>query len=508
MKTLYRKYRSQDFDEILGQENIVRVIQKQIKDNRVGHAYLLTGPRGTGKTSVARLIAKAVNCKNSKDGNPCKSCDSCKSIEKGKALDLIEIDAASNRGIDEIRRLRERVNFNPTDSKYKVYIIDEVHMMTKDAFNALLKTLEEPPDHVIFILATTEPHKILPTILSRCQRFNFKLADEDTVIKKLVSICEQEEVDFAPEALRAIAKFSGGSFRDSESILEKVLGAVGVKSDGKVDVEDVTNILGIAEHKEVKDFVAAILQREANSSLEILDQIVTSGINLNQFIRQALEQLREYMIDVVVDKKRDYSLSSIVSAINELSEAENKIKYSSVPRLPLEVSIVKLCANKNAVDESKSADKEVKNVSTSTKKTKMTQDKKKKDNKGSQISKSEKNDSECKISLKKIKANWVDVIEQIRPFNHHLYAFFMKANPIKIEKNKLFLQVPFKFHKQRIESNKSQKIFEKVCESILNVKISCLCEVKKKEEGETLEENTEEKGNSKVVLEVLGDLME
>jgi DNA polymerase-3 subunit gamma/tau len=266
-------------------------------------------------------------------------------------LDLVEIDAASNRGIDEIRKLRERVSFSPSEGEYKVYIIDEVHMLTKDAFNALLKTLEEPPSHIIFIFATTEPHKIPVTILSRCQRFNFLLASDTTILEKLKKICKEEKVNFSEEALIAIVKNASGSFRDAESILEKVLGGIGVTSDKKVDFEDVREILGLAEEKEIKRFIDALLSQNAKEGLVIFDEIVASGANIFQFLRQSLEYTRELLLAKVGKKKGDFSLLSLVKVITELSEAENKLKYTSIQRLPIEVAIVKVCSAQDEMTE-------------------------------------------------------------------------------------------------------------------------------------------------------------
>lgn len=510
MQTLYRKYRPQDFNEVFGQEAIVKVLRSQVRDDRLGHAYLFTGPRGTGKTSMARLIVKAVNCRKVKNGNPCKKCNSCVAIEKGRFLDLIEIDAASNRGIDEIRRLKERVNFSPSEGKYKVYIIDEVHMLTKDAFNALLKTLEEPPGHVIFILATTEAHKIPSTILSRCQRFNFTLAKDEVVLDRLKYICKQEGVNFSEDALIAIVKNAGGSFRDSESILEKVLGVMGVKKDKRVDFVDVKDILGLAEDKEVRVFIEKLFEKDANSSLKIFDKIVSSGVNLFQFLRQTLEYSRELLIQKVSKKKGSFALVDLLKIITELSEAEGKLKFTQVKRLPIEVAIVKVCFNDEAKERGNSS-KEVQQVlkkkiptlvseaiSEIPKKIK-TSFKEKKD-KG-------KNKDEA-VNLERVVEEWKVITEKIRPYNHHLSAFFKKARPVDIKGVNLTLNVPFRFHKQRIESLRAQRIFSKVSKATVGVELSCMCEVVEEDHLEKVENNEVVSSNNNVVLEVLGDMIE
>lgn len=504
MQTIYRRYRPQDFKGVYGQEAIVKVLKKQIEDERVGHAYLFTGPRGTGKTSVARLLAKAVNCEEKKVGDPCRKCYSCLAIEQGRFLDLIEIDAASNRGIDEIRRLRERVGFSPSEGSFKVYIIDEVHMLTKDAFNALLKTLEEPPEHVIFILATTEPHKIPSTILSRCQRFNFTLADDPTILKRLQYICKKEKIKFTKEALMAIVKNSTGSFRDAESILEKVIGGVGVLKDNQIDLDDVSDILGLAEESEVKLFIDKLLEKDIDESLKIFDKLVASGVNLFQLLRQALEYCRELLIQRVSKERLEYSLLDLLKVITELSEAENKLKYTSVARLPIEIAIVNICSMKRGGDISreealvkKAVKKNIGGVVTDAlttlpKKIKSTL--------------VERDSNKNEIDLDGLGRKWAKIIESISPFNHHLSAFFKKAVPVEISKDNLILQVPFRFHKQRIESPKAQEIFLKVTKKVIGVPLKCACEVsanglEEEDQGLVLDKD-------KVVLEVLGDIIE
>ena len=256
---LYQKYRSQDFDQLKGQDNVTKLLKNAVKKNQLAHAYLFVGSRGTGKTSTARILAKAINClEPKKDGNPCLECDNCKSIANGTFLDLIEIDAASNRGIDQIRELKERIEFSPTEGRYKVYIIDEVHMLTTEAFNALLKTLEEPPAHVIFILATTDVHKLPPTILSRCQRYDFRLGTDDEIRDLIKGICKEEKITIQDEALDVVVQNAKGSYRDALSLMDVVYS--GQEHDkSEITLDEVRKTLGLPDSEKVILLLTSLL---------------------------------------------------------------------------------------------------------------------------------------------------------------------------------------------------------------------------------------------------------
>ncbi len=290
-QALYRKWRAQDFDEIIGQPNIVRTLRHAVRDNRVAHAYLFAGPRGTGKTSTARILAKAVNCLSDSENKPCNECALCKSITEGRCLDLIEIDAASNRGIDEIRELRERVNFAPSEGTYKIYLIDEVHMLTNEAFNALLKTLEEPPEHVIFILATTEAYRLPATILSRCQRFDFRHVSLQDLLKKLNKICAAENIDIESAALEMIARQATGSFRDAESLLDQL-----AASGERISFDYVQSVLGAASSQAVGELVDYVIARDLSGGLNLINRVVEEGIDPRQFNLELLEYLRGLLL--------------------------------------------------------------------------------------------------------------------------------------------------------------------------------------------------------------------
>lgn len=287
------KYRPQRFEDVIGQEHITVTLKNAIEKNRLGHAYIFSGPRGTGKTTTARLLAKMVNCENPVDGNPCNECTSCREITEGRSLDVLEIDGASNRGIDSIRDLREQVKYPPTHGKYKVYIIDEFHQITKDAFNALLKTLEEPPKHILFIFATTELHKVLPTILSRCQRFEFKRIPLLQVMDLLRNIAQQEGIAIDDDSLLLIAKKGDGSIRDSESILEQVIAF----SNENISYESILSILGVIREEVYFDMFSALAASRADKALEIIDDMLMHGYDLAEFVSMFSIFLRDlYMV--------------------------------------------------------------------------------------------------------------------------------------------------------------------------------------------------------------------
>ena len=358
---LYRKYRPRTFNEVIGQDHIVKTLVNQIKLDKISHAYLFCGSRGTGKTSTAKIFAKAINCVNSKDGSPCLECETCKSLD-GANIDVLEIDAASNNGVDEIRDLREKVKYPPVVGKYKVYIIDEVHMLSTSAFNALLKTLEEPPAHTVFVLATTEVHKLPATILSRCLRFDFKLVSLEDLSALLRKILAEEKVKFDEQAINVIARAGEGSVRDTLSIADRCVSFAG----DDLTYQKVLSVLGVSEREVLIEATNHILEKNVGEALVSLDKVLSEGKSPLVFSSDLIAYLRDLTLiltlgdkarEIVVVKDDVYekmkaqavkeNYAEIVKSIEVLSEIEQELRYSVQPRIVLETAVIKIITESN-----------------------------------------------------------------------------------------------------------------------------------------------------------------
>ncbi len=363
---LYRKYRPQSFSEIIGQEHIVKTLTNSIISGNISHAYLFSGPRGSGKTTVARLFAKAINCEKLVDAEPCNKCDSCKEIMGSNSLDLMEIDAASHTGVDDIRELISGIKFSPVKSKYKIFIIDECHQLSKSAANALLKTLEEPPAHAIFILATTEAHKMIPTIVSRCQRFDFKRLQVSEIIKKLGFILNKEQIKFEKPVLSLIALNARGSFRDAESILDKCISFTA--NDKQITVKEIKDLLGIVEVRQISEFVDNLISKKTKEAVTMIHDILGEGVDLQEFTKTLVFYLRQVLMvkinsdflgqdsglseeEILKIKEQTGKLSEkeIQHMLELFIDAENKMKYAAILQLPLELAIVNISYQENNI---------------------------------------------------------------------------------------------------------------------------------------------------------------
>lgn len=331
---LYRKYRPHTFKNLVGQDYIKNTLVNAVKSGNTSHAYLFCGPRGTGKTTAARLIAKALNCENLTDGHePCNECQFCNAINEGSLIDVIEIDAASNRGIDEIRDLKEKIQFSPSRSKCKIYIVDEVHMMTKEAFNALLKTLEEPPSYVYFILATTEVHKIPETIISRCQRFDFKRIDEKALMTRLSYIAQLEGIEAEDKAVEAISRHVEGGLRDAIQLLEQLT------YNGKLTFEHVQDILGVSDFETLDKLFDAIMQNDSDKALKVTQDIHSQGYDLNQFCHDFIAALRQKLLSAVNENNETF-IARYLELIEIFQKAKEQLKTYTIQILPLEIAVI------------------------------------------------------------------------------------------------------------------------------------------------------------------------
>ena len=500
-QALYRQYRPKTFDEVLGQEHVVNTIKNQIQNGNIGHAYLFSGTKGTGKTSVAKIFSRAVNCLNPVDGNPCNECEICKGILDESIMDVIEMDAASNRGIDDIRELKDKTMYPPSRAKYKIYIIDEVHMLTEQAFNALLKTLEEPPKHLIFILATTEPEKLPQTILSRCQKFDFKRIKTVDLIKNMNKICGELNIPVEERALKLIARNSDGSMRDCLSLLDQCISY----KEGELKYEDVLDILGIANTELLFSLVDNIVGKDLENALFKIDEIIQDGKDINQFIKDLIFHFRNLLIvktsnnpmeimdidEETVEKYivqvKDMSVDYILKVLDILNTSEAQAKWATQPRIILEMAIIKIVK----IEERMALEERVKKLEeiikggeipivkaneTKTVEKTITKSKPKK------IIEEPKREPEpepivddgVELPFETIKNNWENILQVVRDSRASTHGLLREGEPISFSNNKL--EIGFKdgygFHKEAISKDENKELVEKIISNYFNKNIS------------------------------------
>ena len=443
--TLYRKYRPSSFSEVSGENEIVKSLKLSLKNKSMAHAYLFSGPRGVGKTTIARLIAKGVNCLNLKEnGEPCNECKNCKAINEGRFSDLIEIDAASNRSIDEIRSLKEKINYQPVEGLKKVYIIDEAHMLTKEAFNALLKTLEEPPAHVIFILATTELEKILPTIISRCQRYDFKPLDLEEMKSGLEHILKEENLSMTDDVYPVIYENSSGSMRDSISILERLI----VTANGKeINLKIAEDTLGITPSSRIKIFLNKILNENEYDIINELESLANESFDIELFFKD----LAKYCKNAILKKELD--IDKGLKIISTIYDVIGKFKFEDDKKLVGYVIVAEILSNtKQTV---------VKVVTTTQTNVNPT---------NSSIEETKKDKVNIKLTISDVKNNWNSILAEANNKRLSYRAFLMGANPVKIENSTLFINYDrkFKFAKEQMETPEYSQEFTKIVREFFN----------------------------------------
>ncbi len=443
MVAFYLRYRPQSLDELVGQEVVKRNLLGAFKENRLSHAYLLVGPRGTGKTSTARILAKMVNCQAKEP--PCNQCSVCLSITDGSNLDLIEIDAASNRGVDDIRSLREKIKLSPSNAKKKVYIIDEAHMLTTEAFNALLKTLEEPPNHALFILATTDVAKMPQTILSRVQRLDFKLASAQELTEALKKIASAEKINIDKDALNLLVKKAEGSFRDGIKFLDQV-SVLG----GKITLEVLEKSLKSTNLELSINLLKFFSQKDTTSALSLILEQTGEGIDSKELILSLMDSLRNMVFiknglssddEDLAKLAQSFSNQELVKILDVLQKALEKMKVTSIPSLPLELAIVEICGETKIPQAPKVVVTE------------------------------QKTSASISDDIQKLQEKWNFVLETIRPFNFSLEALLRSINIKECSDNTVFLEVPYSFHQRILEAPKNRDLLESILSDILGRQI-------------------------------------
>ena len=530
-KALYRVYRPKNFSDVIGQEHIVRTLKNQIENNNVGHAYLFCGTRGTGKTSTAKIFSRAVNCTNLHNDEPCNECENCREILEDKTMDVVEIDAASNNSVDDIRELRENVKYSPAKAKYKVYIIDEVHMLSQGAFNALLKTLEEPPSYVIFILATTEPHKIPATILSRCQRFDFKRVTVKDISSRMRYICEKEGIEADEKALNLIARNSQGALRDALSILDQCISFEG----NKISYNDVIELLGSVNREHLFDLAESIIKEDTRKSLQILNDFIIWGKDVRNLVNDLIDHFRNLMvckisndldeiislpeetIDLLKQQAETIDTNNLIRILNILSEAQDGMKISSNPRVLMEVTMMKIA--QPMFDESKEAlikrienlEQKIEsgNIKVNHISTNQTVDNFNENNQQNNNTVEKQEDENIEYEnlkgddIKLVEKSWKKILQKMKEDkNQVIRALLQDVDSFNISEDTLYIIFTdnYSFAKSRLDSPATIQYVEKVIREVLNrsfsVKIALKSQlsnlntqIKKEDKGEQILKN-------------------
>lgn len=454
----YRKYRPLKFADVINQDHVKVTLANSVANNRAGHAYLFTGPRGVGKTTLARIFARALNCPNVQNGEPCNTCDLCIEFLNNTSLDLMEIDAASHTGVDNIRELIEHLQFVPTRAKFKVIIIDEVHMLSKGAFNALLKTLEEPPKHAVFVLATTEIHKVPATIVSRSQRFDFRKATLSDLVAALKRASDDSQIKISPDALLSIASAADGSFRDSLSLMDQVSNF----AQGEITAELAEDVLGLTSIKTTSDYFDLILQKDSLKAVNYIAQLTMQGRDLYQFQKDFLEYLRKLLLlKLGSDNTADYTtetrekmqkqifgleVDTLLRLLDIYQKSAFEIKNSTIPSLPLEIASVE--ATQLGLPKTVRASQI--------------------EPAGSTIPEQVNDSPEI---LEKVIASWDAVLEKVKEYNHSLISSLKLAIPSAVQGQHLVLIIPYKFHKDAIDARKNRIVIDQVLEEVLGIKL-------------------------------------
>lgn len=479
MSDFNSKYRPQKISE-LDLATVREGLTSVLKSGKIPHAFLFSGPRGVGKTSAARIMAKAVNCvgrepsesegKEQREFEPCNQCPQCLSITSGNNLDVLEIDAASNRGIDDIRELREKVKLAPSNALYKVYIIDEVHMLTTEAFNALLKTLEEPPKHVIFILCTTEPERLPETIISRCMRVNFKKAKKDEMVEKLGKITKEEKLEVTDEALAEIARSASGSFRDALKVLEQAS-----FRGNSITKESVGEILGQVGGVKPERLLGLMLQKDVKQGLSEVGQLVESGVSLKIYLQQVLELLRNLLLFRVGSMteeelgmkdeelglmKKELEVTQLGELIRVFSKAALETREAIIPQLPLELAVVEWCGEPRAEEKKEPKEKVEKILEGS---------------REAVAEVSHEVEESPTVALAEINNRWGELLGKIKPVNYSIEAFLKAARPLTVNKGVLTIEVFYQFHKDKLESDKCRLVIEKAANETFGAPLLVKC---------------------------------